>query len=637
MKAVSGIAVLLLLGLLLPYSGLAKAESQNERSLRAFRYMWVYDVSGNAGTLPDSAAADWKNADAGRPMPFSKPAGASAAWIELDIGRNDCSGRICGLYISRLYAQNVSVYVDGRMEYETRRNYRYDVNEMLLPLRLEGEGRLVYLRLETATGKLGIPDFPVVGDYQRMLVSYVKRDLFDIVLGGAYLFMGLAVFFVALFARRSRFASWMSLFVILISTGILILTCTPIMYAIWHDYGQWMVRMSNLALYMLLPAITIFVEGIFGKGTFRIVGKLRVFQIIFMAFCTAGLLLNELTSYRFSDYCFFLSDIMLGGLTIVQFAILAACSIARSRRGSRDSVILTAGLGILAVAVAIDLVRYAANFDDELYVWKIGTAGFAFSLIAILGRGIREDQIRLLRYSRELKVYFDQLQQSDKMEIISQLAASIAHEVRNPLQVTRGFLQLLSKKSEKEQDKSYLLLAMDELDRASKIITDYLTFAKPQLESVQTLRVSEEMAQIAGMLVPLANMRGGEITVDVPDHLYVKGNPSKFKQAFVNVLKNSIEAFDGQGEIRMWAYQDRQEVVIHIRDNGEGMDEEVVAKLGEPYFSNKAKGTGLGLLVTIRIVEAMKGKIEFHSRKGHGTEVIVRLPAEPPAAELAAP
>src|SRR5690606_12650666 len=108
-----------------------------------------------------------------------------------------------------------------------------------------------------------------------------------------------------------------------------------------------------------------------------------------------------------------------------------------------------------------------------------------------------------------------------------ELAASVAHEVRNPLQVTRGFIQLLAEKQQ-NSDKLYLNMALDELDRASYIITDFLTFAKPEVGKVATLNLLNEFIHIEGILVPMANLQGGRITVNIPDNLLIKGNSSKF-------------------------------------------------------------------------------------------------------------
>ncbi|MOA06719.1 Sporulation kinase A [compost metagenome] len=221
-------------------------------------------------------------------------------------------------------------------------------------------------------------------------------------------------------------------------------------------------------------------------------------------------------------------------------------------------------------------------------------------------------------------MFNNELQRSERMDIISELAASVAHEVRNPLQVTRGFIQLLLERQPSE--KVYLNMAMHELDRASEIITDYLTFAKPEAGAITNLNILDEFIHIEGILIPMANMQGGEISVHIPNDIYIKGNSSKFKQAFINIIKNSIESLQGEGEIQIWAYEEGEKVRIHIKDNGEGMDTEVLARLGEPYFTNKTKGTGLGLMVTLRIIEVMEGTVKFTSEKGIGTEVIIQFP-----------
>ncbi|MNI55334.1 Sporulation kinase A [compost metagenome] len=231
----------------------------------------------------------------------------------------------------------------------------------------------------------------------------------------------------------------------------------------------------------------------------------------------------------------------------------------------------------------------------------------------------------MVRYSRELELFNNELQRSEKMEIISELAASVAHEVRNPLQVTRGFLQLLSEKSSGNEGQ-YLAMALSELDRAANIITDFLTFAKPEFDQVSMLNVYDEFKHIESIMLPLCHLNGGKMLLEAGEGLWVRGNSSKFKQAFINIIKNSIESLGDEGLIRMTAYSSEGKVYIHIKDDGEGMDQEVLSRLGEPYFSNKTKGTGLGLMVTFRIIEAMHGEIRFDSQKGAGTESITTLP-----------
>jgi len=124
-------------------------------------------------------------------------------------------------------------------------------------------------------------------------------------------------------------------------------------------------------------------------------------------------------------------------------------------------------------------------------------------------------------------------------------------------------------------------LALKELDRASGIITDFLTFAKPELEHETRLNVYEELKHVKGILLPLANLSGGTIELDDAKELYITGNSSKLKQAMINIVKNSIEALDGEGVIRIWAYAESGEVVIHIQDDGIGIEAGDLERLGE--------------------------------------------------------
>ncbi|GMK46496.1 hypothetical protein PghCCS26_36250 [Paenibacillus glycanilyticus] len=274
-----------------------------------------------------------------------------------------------------------------------------------------------------------------------------------------------------------------------------------------------------------------------------------------------------------------------------------------------------------------DIIQYYSHSRNyEFTYWKWGIVCFVFTLVVMLGRQIVLSFEKVVTYSRQLEIYNNELQRSEKLDMISQLAASVAHEVRNPLQVTRGFLQLLEEKSGSNKEKNYMLLAINELDRASEIITDFLTFAKPQLEHVSVLNIANEFKHIGTILIPLANMQGGQIRLNIPDHLQIHGNSSKFKQAFINMIKNSIEALKNEGRIEISGHMEGNRVVICIKDNGEGMTEAELVKLGEPYYSNKSKGTGLGLMVTFSIIEVMQGDIVFKSTKGIGTEVMVTFP-----------
>jgi two-component system, sporulation sensor kinase B len=216
---------------------------------------------------------------------------------------------------------------------------------------------------------------------------------------------------------------------------------------------------------------------------------------------------------------------------------------------------------------------------------------------------------------------------AEKMEMVSHLAASIAHEVRNPLTIARGFMQLLEQNDLlQEKRKQYIHIAIEELDRAQAIITDYLTFAKPAPESIENLNVKTEIERVIDIVRPLANMNSVAVQTSlIPCN--VKGERQKLQQCLLNIIKNAIEAMPNGGALEVSSSIEKDQVLIRISDTGVGMTKEQIERLGEPYFTTKGgRGTGLGMMVVYRIVESMGGTIQIASEVNKGTQVSLYLP-----------
>ncbi|BDG81352.1 hypothetical protein BSF_30810 [Bacillus subtilis] len=216
---------------------------------------------------------------------------------------------------------------------------------------------------------------------------------------------------------------------------------------------------------------------------------------------------------------------------------------------------------------------------------------------------------------------------------MSELAASVAHEVRNPLTVVRGFVQLLFN-DESFQNKSsadYKKLVLSELDRAQGIITNYLDIAKQQLYEKEIFDLSSLIRETSSLMISYANYKSVTVEADAEPDLLVYGDATKLKQAVINLMKNSIEAVPpGKGVIQVSAKRSGHMIVIKISDNGVGMTDHQMQKLGEPYYSLKTNGTGLGLTVTFSIIEHHHGTISFSSSFQRGTIVTIKLPADLP-------
>lgn len=233
----------------------------------------------------------------------------------------------------------------------------------------------------------------------------------------------------------------------------------------------------------------------------------------------------------------------------------------------------------------------------------------------------------LTEYLNENAILRTEMQKSEKLNIVSELAASVAHEVRNPLTVVRGFIQLLES-TEDVKNKDYMRLVLAELDRAEQIISDYLNLARPQIEKKEHICLSAQLIEMTTLMSSFAAMQGVYLQVEISESLYTIGDKTKLKQAIMNVVKNGIEAIQGnKGYLKVTAIQKDETIVIRVKDSGVGMTKEQLARLGQPYYSLKEKGTGLGLMVTFSILQAHNGTLEYKSESGKGTEAIIILPA----------
>ncbi|MDQ0193941.1 sensor histidine kinase [Paenibacillus wynnii] len=571
----------------------------------------------------DRGPSGWMDAGSLQSTP-EMPNGVSSAWIRIPLPEMKWSSP--SIYIDTLYALHVKVYVEDHLIFEGKRNYIKDNYSLLFPLSTEDSGKTLYIWTETLQDRIGIKDTVIIGEHDHLIHDYTKNGLIDIILGSAFIFVALILFFCAFFLSKDHFTISSGLAVVIASTGILSITYSPFIYTFYSYLGPISIMFLDFALLSLLPSLTFLFEKIFGPGKFFIIRRFRKFQVLYSIFCLCCMTVNILSGNQYVEFYYFVSTKIIGFIMIIQFILLIACVTIFSFRRNKDALIFAFGFGTAALTGVLELVwYYVRDGNYDLSYWKWALVIFIISLIVILGRRLALDHAQVVKYSRELELFNNELQRSEKVQIISELAASVAHEVRNPLQVTRGFLQLLSEKSSGDE-KEYMSMALSELDRASNIITDFLTFAKPEFEQISILNVCDEFRHIESILLPLCHLNNGKMVLDVDSNIWIKGNSSKFKQALINIIKNSIEAFQDEGTIHISAYRKGDKVLIHVKDNGEGMNSDVLLRLGEPYFSQKNKGTGLGLMVTFRIIEVMQGEVVFRSKKGAGTEVVITLP-----------
>ncbi|MDW4507605.1 ATP-binding protein [Priestia megaterium] len=222
-----------------------------------------------------------------------------------------------------------------------------------------------------------------------------------------------------------------------------------------------------------------------------------------------------------------------------------------------------------------------------------------------------------------------ELQRAEKMNAIGQLAASVAHEIRNPMTVVKGFLQLFQDNTKlSNTELSYIHLMINEMDRAEAIIHDYLSLAKPDVHQHRFINCLECITSLVDLLSSYALLTNNIlIELDAKEEMYVRGSRNELNQVLLNIMKNGIEAMRAGGTLRVGLYKREGQVHIQIEDTGIGMTSEQVNRLGTAFYSLKEKGTGIGLMVSYQLVEQMNGRIEVESIPGKGSTFTLIFPS----------
>lgn len=217
------------------------------------------------------------------------------------------------------------------------------------------------------------------------------------------------------------------------------------------------------------------------------------------------------------------------------------------------------------------------------------------------------------------------LLQSEKLSIVGELAAGVAHEIRNPLTTIKGFLQVYKRENPSIK---YNDLLLDELERIETITSELLSMAKPQAAHLTRMDVQELIEYTLEFLTPQTLLKNIEFKRNYSGIGFpVTGEKNQLKQVFLNVLKNAIESMPDGGEIYISLQKvAEEECLISIQDQGCGIPKELIPRLGQPFYSLKEKGTGLGLMISHKIIKQHHGSIAYQSKVNEGTLIEIRLP-----------
>jgi len=286
-----------------------------------------------------------------------------------------------------------------------------------------------------------------------------------------------------------------------------------------------------------------------------------------------------------------------------------------------------------------DALVYCIDTDEE--AWKVGEMSRCEEVIPLRNGsnkifdtfkvpifnkdGSRKALLVIGRDMTDLKETENLLRQSEKMSVVGELAAGIAHEIRNPLTTIKGFMQMHQEKVINIDD--HMDVLVDEIDRINSICNELLLVAKPSDVIFSNYHINTIVNEVTQLISTEASLQNTQINVIEREQFNAYCNDSQLKQVFINILKNALEAISTKGEVTITiADKNEDYFAVKVEDNGCGIEENRLKRIGEPFYSVKEKGIGLGMTVSYRIIETHKGSINITSEVNVGTSVEVLLP-----------
>ena len=245
-------------------------------------------------------------------------------------------------------------------------------------------------------------------------------------------------------------------------------------------------------------------------------------------------------------------------------------------------------------------------------------------------RGVKLGVVILLHDMREMVELQERAKRAEHLASIGRMAATVAHEIRNPLSSVRGFAQFFANRFvEKTEERTYALAMMEESNRLNRVVSELLDYARPLELKIEPTSIETLFLDIVRRLELEQTASDIEIIQEVqPDMPTVQLDHDRILQVLLNLTQNSIDAMPNGGKLILSAVwlAERNSVQIGVRDTGKGIPKSDLPRLFEPFFTTKTRGAGLGLAVVRKIVDAHNGEVEVKSEEGVGTQVILTTP-----------
>ncbi|MDT9725811.1 hypothetical protein DUZ99_12600 [Xylanibacillus composti] len=558
--------------------------------------LWTQD-HGSWNALPETAIPQFAHADyQGRYV-----------WLKTKLPEEQLRDPALSVQVHEhfeLYLGSERIYTFGEPEKgDASRFHGTPVRIVSLPQSAAGE--TLYLRIYASRSYTGLMKAMEWGDHSSFLLRELRKDGKKWIFGWMFIFVGAVGLYLHFRSKNRPFFRSFGIFTLAIGTYSICRTDSLIFFV---NHPIIMLYMELLALFIAVIALLQWIEDMFGSGRFKIIR--RLWQALLIA--DIGLLALAALQWIDTPLVLFVEQVLI--LSFMSIGWLHLFLAWRKRRKHAGIVML--GILIFCVTALLDMldnmVLQHIQFPSFTY---IGATVFVFLLLHAL-----------------LKQFIDmseRVKEQEKLTLIGKLAAGVAHEVRNPITVISGNLQLMQRRPDFRPPIDVML---GEVQRVDQIMQEFLLMARPHKEETcQIIRLQEILADSLRLFEASWQEKGIQIEFVGDERTpSVRCDANQLRQVLLNLLKNAAEAMPEGGKVVVRLFQaDNGHAGIDIADEGVGIAPDDWDKPGTPFYTTKEGGTGLGLMVSRKIVQDHGGTLVLKRGKKRGAIAEVRLPTVP--------
>jgi signal transduction histidine kinase len=642
-----------------------------------WKYSWGESPFNQEGVIDDSLSANWKSVEYRRGV-LNPPdrEGASELWLRYQLPARTWSNPNLLILDMSLPAE---IYLDGKLLYSLQ-NLGEEEDSLLsiprmhiIPVDPDYPNKVLFVRLSPEDPNfIGIGQI-FIGSQLTLIRKLITDNIQLVILGFIFLTTGLIPLLLFIKKRREKIYFAYGFFS-LIMGFVTIGEARPLLQLI---FGFTYIRSGFfiIATFLMPVGLAIYFEAIFGSGYRSIIRRMWQIHLIFAIISFFVIMLNI---FPFS----YLVKMILIFFTIffITITVLLATSVAAAIKGSTEARIILAGFTVFALFGLYDIIGGVFHFfpfwSGVIYPW--GMFVLILSLGFVLERRFSKAHEKLQEYSKglevkvaertralnekneslektlaELKSTQIQLVQSEKMASLGQLTAGVAHEINNPIgaiksniavnesclkKIKNWFSSVSANKEMKDIDQLNKLIGILEKsnvtnkmasDRIIEIVNSLKNFARLDEAEYQKADIHKGIDSALTLLAPKLREKI-DVIKEYGNIPQINCYPNQLNQAFMNILSNAILAIEGEGTITIRTEVTDANIKIRIKDTGVGIPEEHKDKLFDPFFTTRkiGEGRGLGLSITLGIIEKHNGSIEVISAINEGSEFIISLPVQ---------